>query len=463
MFLCNYNIAINSYSIILLERSHSIEFSNHPTFAAHASIVVGLIMGIIVFGFSNYAAYRLTISLRICSCLLVLGGILSITTGYLPWSVNSRKLLEFAIARFIVGIGCGGLCSSVSLIFKDSCAKPIDNCKLAFIYGPIGSLGLLAAPLIVGIFDQWKISADGITWKVALSVGTIPGILLLPYHVDNTFNDHINQKNDYNGDHSFIVRSQRMLETIFEQIPNIFSNTTLKSYLVGTYTSFMCFDAIFYGNFLVIVRVVDHLFLKTAYNPSSFWRISVVGANCGLFFWLGGWFSVIGLRHISAMAIQLHGFILMSGAFILLAVIKLFSNEECCLFLMLTYSFMFLFAGFGPAPMTYLMPGILFPGSLKTPLDGLMAIWGKIGAVVGILLSHYFYVEIATLMIVFSAFSLLGAGSTLIILNAKFTDRKGQYDGYSLVGSHGFEQENLCVTLAHTDSHAENNMTLSSV
>ena len=185
-----------------------------------------------------------------------------------------------------------------------------------------------------------------------------------------------------------------------------------------------CFDIIFYGNFLLIVRIVDHLFLKTAYNPGGFLSVGLMGVTCGVFFWLGGFLSLFALKRISALAIQLHGFVLIALTFVILAISKIYLLNEWWPVLMLTYSLMYLFAGFGPGPMTYLMPSLLFSGNLSSPVTGLIAAIGKVGAIIGIIVAHSFYSEISSLMFIFAAISILGAGSTFLLLNARFLSRK---------------------------------------
>ena len=93
MILVNYNIAINSYSIILLERTHSIEFYNHPTII-HATVVLGLSIGIFLFGFLNIVALNLRVSFKICSVLC------NTTSSALTWDHCSRIFLYLSIFNF---------------------------------------------------------------------------------------------------------------------------------------------------------------------------------------------------------------------------------------------------------------------------------------------------------------------------------------------------------------------------
>jgi MFS transporter, PHS family, inorganic phosphate transporter len=428
MILLNYNVAINSYAIILLERTESIEFFNHPTII-HATIVVGLLVGILIFGFLNAFILNVKSSFKICSLLMIIGGILSIIPGYMGLSRNSTKLFDFSAARFIVGLGCGGLFSGVSILFRENFSKDVGNSNIAMIYGPIGSLGLILAPLVITVFDNTQIFSDDVAWKVALLIGTLPIAFLLIYDVDSMPNDPKLTKSSLMPGQDSI---SSYWSTFIDEFNRKSTNTVFKLYISGASMACVCIDAIFYGNFLVIVRIVDHLFLKTAYNPRSFISVALMGVNCGLFFWCGGLISLWGLRRISALALQLHGFILMAGTFLILAVSKVFLLNEWWPVLMSAYSLIFLFAGFGPAPMTYLMPSVLFPSNLRTPLNGLVAALGKLGAIFGILVSHYFYTEISTLMFIFSALSLLGAGCTFLLLNARFLSKKS-IEGYEPV------------------------------
>ena len=454
MFLLNYNVAINSYAVILLERTHAIEFSNHPTIV-HATIVIGLVIGIFIFGFLNSFVLQVKTSFKLCSLLMIIGGILSIVPGYTSLSANATKLLDFSVARFIVGLGCGGLFSSISVLFRENFSRAVGNLKLAFVYGPIGSLGLIFAPLVITIFDRTRVVSDDIAWKFALSIGTIPSALLLIHDVDDESNDSSMRKSTLMPGHTSDSSTMSLYFNLFcEEFYRNIDNIVFKLYIAGTSMACICFDAIFYGNFLLIVRIVDHLFLKTAYNPRSFMGVALMGVNCGFFFWVGGFISIQGLRRISALAIQLHGFLLMAGTFLLLAISKVFLHDERWWpVFMLAYSLIFLFAGGGPAPMTYLMPSLLFPSNLRTPLNGSVAALGKLGALSGILIAHFFYTEISTLMFIFSALSLLGAGSTFLLLNARFISKKDS-DGYQIIDQISDDDQ---TTLAQARERREEN------
>ena len=81
---------------------------------------------------------------------MAVGSLLSVCTGDLPLVSSSLPpLLEFALLRFAVGFGAGGLYPVVAAISRESSQEHLANSVVALVFGPIGSVGLILPPLVV--------------------------------------------------------------------------------------------------------------------------------------------------------------------------------------------------------------------------------------------------------------------------------------------------------------------------
>jgi len=81
---------------------------------------------------------------------MAVGSLLSVCTGDLPLVSGSLPpLLEFALFRFAVGFGAGGLYPVVAAVSRESSQDHLANSVVALVFGPIGSIGLMLSPLVV--------------------------------------------------------------------------------------------------------------------------------------------------------------------------------------------------------------------------------------------------------------------------------------------------------------------------
>ena len=145
--------------------------------------------------------------------------------------------------------------------------------------------------------------------------------------------------------------------------------------------------------------------------------MGVASATC---FWIGGLTSVVALRRISALALQLHGFALSACAFFLVVLSKVLLPSGWWPLTMMFYATTYIFNGLGPAPTTFLIPSLLFPTSIRSTANGIAAAVGKLGSIVGILVASYIGLEISNLMACFGAVALMGVGSTLVTIQTHF-------------------------------------------
>jgi MFS family permease len=108
ILLLNYNCAVSSF--VLYSRNQVLEISDYWFTAASASLMLGLLIGQLLFGvFGDTIGRRL--SFLGSAAVMFFGGVLSVFSGLIPLvSGDTTTLIEFTVYRFIMGIGAGGKC-----------------------------------------------------------------------------------------------------------------------------------------------------------------------------------------------------------------------------------------------------------------------------------------------------------------------------------------------------------------
>lgn len=193
IFLLNYNSAITSY-IMYLRKAENV--GRDVYVFAVLSLLLGLFFGQIVFGIFGDAFGRRKSFWGSCSLMLV-GGVLSALVSDQPiFGVSSA--VQFGIFRFFMGIGAGGLYPIVAAMTRESSQTDLANSHIAYIYGPIGSLGLALAPF--GVFLLSYTSIDAVwTQRLLLLAGALPIACLYAFNVQETYHDAFYNNNNNNS------------------------------------------------------------------------------------------------------------------------------------------------------------------------------------------------------------------------------------------------------------------------
>jgi MFS family permease len=89
---------------------------------ANTSILLGMIIGQLVFGVLSDAIGRLK-TFNIAAGVMIMGGILSTLPGIVDFSQGSSNTFEFGAMRFTFGIGAGGMYPLIATITRESTQK----------------------------------------------------------------------------------------------------------------------------------------------------------------------------------------------------------------------------------------------------------------------------------------------------------------------------------------------------
>lgn len=431
IILLNYNCACTSYVLYLISRVVSVDTQGYTM--CTLSLMLGLLFGQILFGVFGDTLGRKRSFLG-SSLTMLVGSVLSIFSGF-TFTANGT-LVEFSIFRFILGVGAGGLFPLVAAITRESSQEEIANANIAQVFGPFGSIGLVFAPLMVflltgvNVGDDWK-------WRIVLAIGAVPAALLLFMDVEETMAPQPQQQQQQ---HALIQNNAPdplsggcaklpvSLELFLNELSVVFSSPSMRSYMISTSLSWFFSDILHYGNVVMQVKFFDELLHQDQYDDDynfSLAAMALLGVGSATCFWIGGLSSVLALRRISALALQLHGFALSACAFFLVTISKVLLPSGWWPVTIMLYATTYVFNGLGPAPTTFLIPSFLFPASIRSTANGIAAAVGKIGSIVGILVASYVGLEISNLMACFGAVALMGMGSTLVTIQTHFHSARG--------------------------------------
>jgi MFS family permease len=128
-----------------------------------------------------YYVFKVRLSFRLSSLLIVLGGVISFLPSLLLHSHGHEKhLYGFGLGRIIVGFGLGGSLTVVNGIITE-----ISDVQISVIYGVIGNIGLVIAPLTILALTcpQLSISTE-LVWRTALCIGSFPSLLTVVFDLE---------------------------------------------------------------------------------------------------------------------------------------------------------------------------------------------------------------------------------------------------------------------------------------
>ncbi|KAK1283122.1 putative inorganic phosphate transporter 1-4 [Acorus calamus] len=160
-------------------------------------------------------------------------------------------------------------------------------------------------------------------------------------------------------------------------------------HLLGTTTTWFFFDIAFYSSNLFqkdIFSAVGWLPKATSMNTiEEAYRIAraqTLIALCGTV--PGYWFTVAFIDVIGRFAIQVMGFVFMTGFLLALAIpYHHWTEKSNRIGFVVLYGFTFFFSNFGPNATTFVVPAEIFPARMRSTCHGISAAAGKAGAIIG--------------------------------------------------------------------------------
>jgi len=321
--------------------------------------------------------------------------------------------------RFIMGVGIGGD-YPLSAVISSEFAATRSRGRLmtaVFAFQGWGNLGAAVVALVVVAAFKNKIIADDFAvlkhvdycWRLLIGLGCIPGCIALYFrltipetprftmdierNVAQASQDiqNVISTGDFYVDEDAAVQRVKAPKATRKDFMAHFGKWENGKVLLGAAYSWFALDIAFYGLGLNSSIVLTAIGFGTSPQKGSLGvyqslhNISVgniILAVGGLI--PGYWVAFLFIDSWGRKPIQLMGFIVLTGLFIIMgfgydALTKTHTNSKWFVFLYCLANF---FQNFGPNTTTFVVPGEAFPTRYRSTAHGISAASGKFGAVV---------------------------------------------------------------------------------
>jgi len=337
--------------------------------------------------------------------------------------------------RALLGIGVGGD-YPVSAVLMTEYANRNDRGRLVGLVFSTQALGLIVGPLIALALLGAGTSA-GTAWRVLLGLGAIPAAAVIylrrkmpesPRYQAQVQGRGTAAESELSAFSDGTVRGGTQ-GTAGQRIGlrEFLTNRRFLVLLAGTAGCWFLLDYAYYGNTIstpqIIALISPHSSTMTTIAIQL--AIFVVAAVPGYIL------AIARMDRIGHKRLQLAGFVMMALCFAVIAVVPGMTTAVAPF--LLVYGISYFFTEFGPNLTTFVLPGELYPVSVRATGHGISAGVGKFGAFIGVFLFPVLQTSLGlrgTLLLT-AGVSVLGALLTLVLpepARRSLDDISGQYD-----------------------------------
>ena len=191
-----YNlVVINIVHVVVQNQYCGGDHCKHQVSLASTSCLAGAIFGQLAFGYIGDCLGRAR-ALQLTMVLSLLGALSSAFAVPLDASQPSSIFYFLAITRFFLGVGVGGVYPLSATIAAESASSSQARGRTASIVFSMQGVANLLVPLLalllLRVFGNPKslheggIDDLGLSWRFALGLGALPGLLIAPFKVAET-------------------------------------------------------------------------------------------------------------------------------------------------------------------------------------------------------------------------------------------------------------------------------------
>jgi MFS transporter, PHS family, inorganic phosphate transporter len=372
--------------------------------------ILGAFIGAVVFGRIADVLGRKSVYAAV-AVVMIIGAVTSaFATGFI-WLV---------LARLLLGLGIGGD-YPVSAVLMSEYSNRDDRGRLVGLVFSMQALGLIVGP-IVGLCLLGSGVSHDLTWRLMLGLGALPaaGVVYLRLKMPESprFQARV-RGNSQKAVHQLAAFSDGVVEdrsTADEGLRRMglrsfLTNPRMLLLLVGTAGSWFLFDYAYYGNTLSLPAILKNVSPHASLVVQLAWSLGIFV----VFAAPGYALAVTKMDRIGHKRLQLIGFAVMAGAFVILCAVP-FLTSHVAPFLLI-FGLSYFFVEFGPNTTTFVLPSEVFPVSMRTTGHGIAAGVGKLGAFVGVFLVPTLerHVGLRGMIGVAAAFAALGFLLTLVL------------------------------------------------
>jgi MFS transporter, PHS family, inorganic phosphate transporter len=290
--------------------------------------------------------------------------------------------------RFLLGLGVGGD-YPVSAVLMTEYANRKDRGRLVGLVFSTQALGLVIGPLIALALLGAGTSND-IAWRVLLGLGAVPAAAVVylrrkmpespRYQVQMQgrtaeAETEMSEFSDGKVQGSTAGAARRRIG-----LRAFLTNRSFLVLLAGTAGSWFLLDYAYYGNTISTPQIIELISPNSSIMATIAIQLAifVVAAVPGYIL------AIARMDRIGHRKLQLGGFVMMGLCFAVLALVP--GMTTAVLPFLAVYGISYFFTEFGPNMTTFVMPGELYPVSVRATGHGISAGIGKFGAFVGVFL-----------------------------------------------------------------------------
>ena len=369
---------ISTVAVLVKSQWH---LSTSQTSWVAGSTILAAFIGALVFGRIADILGRKSVYVTV-AVIMIVGAVASAVAPGFAWLV---------VARFVLGLGIGGD-YPVSAVLMSEYANRDDRGRLVGLVFSMQALGLIVGPL-VGLVLLASGVDHNTTWRLMLGLGAVPAATVVYLRARMPESPRFEAR--VRG------RARQAADELAQFSEGVVAPPTgvptddgvhrmgLKAFLsdrrslvlvLGTAGSWFLFDYAYYGNTLSLPAILKEVSPHASLIAKLAWTLGLF-----LVFALPGY--VLAFTKMDAIGhrrLQLIGFSVMAGAFVLLAAVPGLTTTVAPFLLIFGLSYFFI--EFGPNTTTFVLPSELFPVSMRTTAHGIAAGVGKLGAFIGVFL-----------------------------------------------------------------------------
>jgi MFS transporter, PHS family, inorganic phosphate transporter len=328
------------------------------------------------------------------------------------------------VFRFLLGLGVGGN-YPISAVLMTEYANRQDRGRLVSLVFSTQALGLILGPLIALAFLGTGTSTD-VTWRILLAIGAVPaaGMVFLRHKLPESprYEAHararlqagarqqagarrgVPAQRPEPGD---ALRRQRRAEGLRAFL----ASRPLLVMLAGTAGCWFLLDYAYYGNTISTPQIISLI----SPHSSTMTTIAIQLAIFTVAALPGYALAIARIDRVGHRRLQLIGFGVMALCFAVIGLVPGMTTVVAPF--LVVYGISYFFTEFGPNVTTFVLPGEVFPVSVRATGHGISAGIGKFGAFIGVFLFPVLQTSLGlrgTLLLT-AAVAVLGGLLTLVL------------------------------------------------
>ena len=282
--------------------------------------------------------------------------------------------------RFLLGFGVGGN-YPVSAVLMTENANRADRGKLVSLVFSTQALGLIVGPL-AALALLGSGAGDDLTWRLLLGLGAVPAafVVWLQRRLPESTRFAAAQAAASVPAQASASASAPASVTSKVGVKTLFTSRKFLTLLAGTAGCWFLLDYAYYGNTISTPQIVGLI----SPNASDSATIAIELAIFVIAAVPGYALAILKMDRIGHRRLQLAGFVMMGVCFAVIGLVP--GMTTMVIPFLIAYGISYFFSEFGPNVTTFVLPGEVFPASVRATGHGIAAGTGKLGAFIGVFL-----------------------------------------------------------------------------